>query len=504
MAHQVTQEDLNILRQGEQEVKLRVELLNSNYKIIDSLEANIIDDSYSMTNDSLERRSYACTLQVTDSSFAIGKDRKIWYDKLIRPYYCVKSLRQNKYYEYLLGTFTYNDIGYQYDPETNQLSLTCPDLMAKYDGTLNGEIGGYGSANTGSQIIMTTGIKISAGEDVRASIIATLKDAGITRYVVEDIGKEIPYDLEFNTGTKYSDIWVKIRDLYDSWEFFFDETGMFIWQQVPTCLEDDVVLTNDVMQLITQNENTNVSLGGIYNVTEVYGKVLELTNDDRYSDTSTYSNNVYHISLDGYSSWNDIDNLTNIGFKVCADSLDSPSFSINNYSSIPIYDGDGKALSAGVLKANTVYVFRFRRVSTNSSGLICALYLLGQYQCYGVYKEDSPTCPFSIVNIGTVPRSIELESLSDDAACYNQAEFLTYQTTAMMDTIQLTTQVVPWLEVNQKVEYASKLSNEKNQYIIKNISWTTGDGTMSMTLYKFVEDFSFVWKKKHNSLGKAV
>lgn len=496
MGYQVTQDDLNILRQGEQEIYLKVELLNKNYKVIDSLEGNLINDGYTQDRESIQRRTYTCTLQVTNSSFTLGEDKKIWFDKRIRPYYGVKSLRTKEIIWYLLGTYAYSSVGYNYDSTTNQLSLTCPDLMALYDGTLNGELGGYGSSNTDSTII-ATGLLIPAGEDIRASIIATLKEAGISNYVVEDIGKEIPYDLEFDTGVKYADVWTKIRDLYDSWEFFFDEYGTFIWRKIPTCLEDDVVLNDDIMQLVTKSESTTTSFSGIYNVTEVYGKVLELENDDRYADSSIYSNNVYHVTLDLYNSWEDIDHLTKIGVKICADNLANPSFSVNNYSPIPICDGDGVPLKAGVLEADHIYVFRFRRITVDGEGLKCALYLLGQYQCRGIYEETSDSCPFSIQKIGRIVRSLNYESLSDDAACYNQAEYLTYQTTAMMDTITLTVLVIPWLEVNQKIEYTSKLSGEKSQYIIKSLNWATGDGTMSLVLYKFLEDFSFVYNRKY-------
>lgn len=496
MSYQVTQEDLDILRQGMQEITVKVDLLDTNYKILDSLEGNVITDSISQDNESVQRRSYSCTLQITHSSFSIGKDKKIWYDKRIRPYYGVKSLRTGNIKYYLLGTFTYDSINSQYDPVTNQLQLTCPDLMSLYDGTLNGQIGGYGSSNPDSDAI-AQGLFIPAGEDIRKSIIATLKASGITQYIVEDIGKEIPYDLEFDTGTTFCDVWTKIRDLYDSWEFYFDINGVFIWQQVPTCLDDPVALDDDIMQQITVDENVNIKLSGIYNVTEVFGKVLELTNNDRYAETSTYTDNVYHITLDGYKEWSDVNNLTKIGLKVLTDNLDSPKFSINNYSPIPIYDGDGKPLKAGVLKSNNSYVFRFRRQTVTESGLVMGLFLLGQYQCYGKYVESSPKCPYSTVNIGEIGKSVQYDSLTDDAACYNQAEYLTYKTTAMMDTINLTTQVIPWLEVNQKVSYKSKLSHELNQYIVKSLNWTTGDGTMSLVLYKFLEDFSFVYDRKH-------
>jgi hypothetical protein len=192
-----------------------------------------------------------------------------------------------------------------------------------------------------------------------------------------------------------------------------------------------------------------------------------------------------------------VDNLTQLAFKVTEEHSDAPRFTINSFSpAIPIYDGDGNPLKAGTLKKNTVYVFRYRRF-TQSDTTPGALYLLGQFQCYGKYVETSRECPFSVTNLGyEIPQSLDYSTLSDDAACYNQAQYLTYQSTAMKDTIQLTSLVIPWLEVNTKIEYTPKYNHVTSQYIVKNISWSTGDGTMNMTLYRFLESFSYVYHNK--------
>lgn len=516
MAYTATQADLNILRQGEQEIFLKVELLNSNFKVIDSLTGNIKSDTYSVDSESIQRRSYKADIVVTDDSFQIGRDKKIWLDKRIRVFYGVYSLRERQILWYRLGVFAYTTLNYSYSASERLLSVTCPDLMALYDGTLNGELSGYGSSHVGdtTQNITAHGLLIPAGEDMRQSIIATLKDAGITRYVIEDMNYVIPYDLEFDTGVTYADVWTKIRDLYDSWEFFFDVDGTFVWRKVPTCLEDPIALDNELMRsIVTETESTNVDFTGIYNVTEVWGKVLELSNSDRYAETSTYTDNVYHITLANLEKWSDIDNLTQIGIKICSDNLANPQFSVNDYSPIPIYDGNQKPLTAGVLKADTIYVFRYRRLNAlDAETLEAGLFLLGQYQCHGIYEEKSADCPYSTTNLGyIIKRSVDYSNLSDDAACYNQAEYLTYKSTAMLDTISLKTLVIPWLDVNTKVEYVPYSLEDKNmdmrraeskkkyQYIVKSFSWSTGDGTMSLVLYRFSEDFSFVYNKKNNT-----
>ncbi|RHQ82690.1 DUF5048 domain-containing protein [Clostridium sp. AF22-10] len=516
MSYIVTQADLNLLKQGEQNIYIKVELLSSNFKVLDIITGNVIDDTYSVDSESMQRRSYKVTLVVTDSTFQIGKDKKIWLDKRLRVSYGIYSLREKKIIWYKLGNFVYSSVNYSYSASDKTLSLTCPDLMALYDGTLGGELSGYGSSHMGddTQNITAHGLLIPAGEDMRKSIIATLKAANIENYVVEEMNKEIPYDLEFDTGVTYSQVWEKIRDLYDSWEFFFDIDGTFIWRKIPTCLDDPVVLDNTIMQsIVSESETVDVDFTNVYNVTEVWGKVLELSNSDRYAETSTYADNVYNITLENLEKWSDLDNLTQIGIKICSNNLASPKFVINKKMDsgitplgdpIPIYDGDQKELTADTLKADTIYVFRYRRLNViDAETLEAGLFLLGQYQCHGLYKETSKECPFSIPNLGyEVKKSVDYSNLSDDAACFNQAEYLTYTTTAMMDTVNLTTLVIPWLDVNMKIEYKPHnlgKDDPANQYIVKSFSWSVGNGTMSLVLYKFLEDFSFVWKRKYNN-----
>lgn len=499
MGYEITQTDLSLLQQGTQEIYLKVELLNSSFKILDSLEGQIINDNYSQDNESIQRRSYTFDLIVLNSSFVIGRDKKIWMDKRIRVFYGIRSLRTKEINWYKIGVFCYVSMKYSFSNTEKKLSVTCADLMALYDGTLNGRLHGYDPTDSipGSA---TQTLTIPAGEDIRASILATVKDAGIENYIIEDIEKPIPYDLTFETGATYADIWTKIRDLYDSWEFYFDVDGTFIWRKIPTCLEDPVILNDTVMQNIVVNENADTKFNEIYNVTEVWGKVLELESDDRYAETSTYISNVFQVTFDSYTSWDSVDNLTQLAFKACADNLAEPKFTINGFSpAIPIYDGDGNPLKAGALKKDTIYVFRYRRIPSGGSTVPGSLFLLGQFQCYGKYAELSADCPFSVTNLGyEISQSLDYNTLSDDAACYNQAQYLTYKSTAMMDTINLTTLVIPWLEVNTKIEYTPKYNNETNQYIVKNLSWSTGEGTMNVTLYKFLESFSYVYNKTAN------
>lgn len=483
MAYYPTQKDFALLRRKNKEVYTKVELLNKNYKVIDVIIGSLVHDSFSINSESVQRRTYSCDIHVANSTFLIGNDKKIWVDKYIRVYYGVKA---SDITWYLLGTYTYLDANYSCDLSANiTLSLSCADLMADYDGTKNGEIDGYK-------------LTIPAGEDIRESIIGLLKAAGITNYNVEDIGREIPYDLEFADTTTYCDMWKKICELYDSWEFFFDIDGRFIWRQIPTGLNEPYVLDDTVFHNygLIINESQNNTFQNIYNVTEVWGKVLELNNEDRFCfEGITYTNNIYRVTLSDVTSLDNIDNLTKIALTIPAANLAEAKVQINSFSPLPIVRDDGSPIEKGALQANTTYVFMYRRVLNGS--VQNALYLLGQYQAYGIYKETNPDCPFSIGNLGyEIKHRVNYDNLYSDDLCFNQAEYLTYQTTAMLDTINLECVFIPWLDVNQKIQYTSLNSHQTNQYIIKEISWSTSGGTMQLTLYRFLESFSYVKNRR--------
>lgn len=492
-----TQEDFNIIRQQTKDIFVKVELLDRNFKILDTFDAVLIDDNISVDSQSYQRRNYSCNLYLPDASFIVGDDHKIWIDKYIRVYYGIKSIKTKQVKYWLIGTFSYQTVDYTYDAVTKQLSLKCLDMMADYDGTKNGQIGGYETL-------------IPAGEDIRTSIIGTLKMAGITKYYVEDIKKEIPYDLEFTGTVTYCDMWTKICELYDSWEFFFDVDGTFIWRQIPTGLHEEVSFDDTFIDKTWISENTAYDFTGIYNKTEVWGKVLELEYDDRYTEECSFSVEngigIYTINLPKIGNKEDIeagkevkeyvesidelDHLDQIGIKINADSIGNDMIKIGQ-DMIPIVNDDGTPIIAGRMKADQVYVFSYRR-NLGETQQNC-LYLLGQYQCHGIYVEENPECPFSVKNLGyEILNRVDYDELYSDDLCYNQAEYLTYQSTALLDTITLELLTIPWLNVNQKIKYTSKTTGETNQYIIKSFSWSSLSGTMSMTLYKFLESFNYV------------
>lgn len=550
-----SQKEIDAVKQYSKDIYVKVELLSRELKVQGTIEGNMVSDNFTIDSESKQRRTYSCELCVTDSTFLVGEDKKIWIDKYIRVYYGIKSLRTKEVIWWLLGTFTYLNANYRYSSTENNLSLSCADMMANFDGTKNGQIvvervTDYSTAETYNS---TTGYKfvINQGEKIKKAIISLVKNAGIKSYQIEDypIDRDIiPYDLEYTNSLTYNDVWNDICELYPGWEYFFDEYGKFIWRRIPSggsgSDNERIVLDNTLIDPLIVDESISDNFTGIYNVTEVWGQMLELdSKGDRYTNTSTYdsSTNTYSIHLNlipksgkTQEDWNKIetffDHLDRIAFmvkstnnaanpkvKITGDVIGSDN-QVIGHASLPamtiVRDG-GAILAKNYLLSDidanqTIYVFTYRNEYTKENGVgkwINVLSLNGKTQCFGRYEEKSKDCPFSTTRLGyQIVQRKNFDKLIADDLCYNQAQYETYKASQMMETIDLTMIIIPWLDVNQKVAYVmqnaenrgSQLANKNKipQYIIKNISWNTFDGTMKLTMYRFQKDLEFVKKKK--------
>ena len=613
--------EISLLKQHTKNIHLKVELLNHDFTLQDSLEGNLVSDTLNIESDSKQRRSYSCNLCVTDSTFLVGADKKVWINKYIRVYYGiepsnVKQLiaqyshkadalrakaskasttdeervklseqilkldndvirleRIGDCYWWLIGTFTYLNASYTYSGTDNSLSLQCADMMADFDGTKNGQITverkpdfatieTYNSSTALKFVVYAVDPQTGEPNKMIDMIEALCNEAGIENYRIQeypDSGARdyVPYDLEFTDAVTYCDVWTQICDLYPGWEFFFDVDGTFIWRRIPSggSGEDNemVMLDNDVLDEIYVDESKSYDFSTIYNITEIWGESLDLSNNDRYVRTmSTYDEerNMYTVRLDlvaknsaitdpSHAEWSNIltyfshgdklairinkenkqgrddetgedePTLLRIIGRVVGVDNDTPEGAPSSVTLGPFRIVDYKGRNIETKKFTeeeeaSIYCLTYITKYVRDSDVIVNSFRLdGQTQCFGKYEEKNAECPFSTTALGySITKRLNKEKLYSDDLCWEWARYETYVSTQMRDTITLKTLIIPWIDVNQKIRYLSqyvdnreeKLHDKENipEYIIKNVSWSTYDGTMTMTLYRFVPDLEFV------------
>lgn len=331
----------------------------------------------------------------------------------------------------------------------------------------------------------------------------------------------IPYDKDFPCGTTVSEILLFFRDLYPNNEMYFDEYGNFISKMIPSCYYQDVSFDSVFFDKTYISENTSVNLSSIRNVCEVWGKVIET---DFYTEDCTYQNNCYSCNVTAYDERYYNGDL--IAVKIPEKNQSNCSLNINNFGTIPIIDENSEApIEGDLLETEQVYVFKIKKKRVDRNDETKA-YLLGQFQPHAVnvltngnrstedyiaqdgsvvkkYSKEYfqkiyncktvnfmtvPDSPFSIEELGLlldVKTGGEYENITSDSLASARAEYENWKNSRLTDSISVTTTLCPFADVNIKVSYRRKDTNEINQYIVKSLNHDPSNGTTSWTLMRF-------------------
>lgn len=494
-----TQDDIRILTQSNRNVYCYLDILNKNFKKIGSLDGQVISDSYSFAANSDVRKTMSLSIHVEDSSFLIGRDKKIWYDKYIDVSMGIKDIRTQEIIKYPIGVFLFYDINYHYSVSDRTLNISLVDRVAELNGDKSGILSG-----------MET--KIEAGADMRSALVDTVSNLGkISKFRIDDPGKEIPYDLEFSQGSTVWDIIKTIRDLYPGWEAFFDG-DTFIFQSYPTTTSAPVVLDSGIMQPLVISENPSHKMNETKNVIELWGKCLDA---DYYTDNvvMTNSGNTTNIVLT-YDKISEIAENSLCGFKASADNVGAVTASAGSLSSLPVYGENNENLSAGRIKAGKSYVMRYKKLGSSGYFYFCGEYQIGaiaklvtseptsEQKAYDLENEPlsnisyvvEPDSPYAIDVIGeirAVRYSGEYDNIYSEDLASQRAKYDLWLASDLQESIQLECIEVPWLDVNQKISYTSFCSGETHEYIVESKSGSTTGGTMTLTCSRFKPLYSW-------------
>ena len=203
MGYYVTDKDKKLLKQHSRTTYAKIAILNSDFQVIETIEGNVIDGSYSIDSSSDIRRTIDLSIAITDKTFDFEQKQKIWLDKYLRIYIGYEYIPDGTILWYLKGTYIFCDLSYAFDGANHTLSLSCSDLTAVLDGTRNGYIKG----------LIT---KVEEGEKTKNVVVAIVTQDGkiknyrVTTKTAEELGDwygsivaeydEIPYDLKFEIG----------------------------------------------------------------------------------------------------------------------------------------------------------------------------------------------------------------------------------------------------------------------------------------------------------------
>lgn len=544
----LSEKDIEALRIKDKVMYCRAEILDTDYKTVEMIEGNIVTGNYSINCDSDIRRSCNLTMCLNNDDFKLTEDLFFnHYVKIYIGYYSyitdeilyysigIYSFdKQSVKYDVTSNEISFtlldlcslmdaNHYGTEYGAETAIIYAVNPETGERYSKTdknmvtlrniVNGLLDDFEKTNTfkgGKPKINFKNRRIDPiGRDTKS-------DEGY-----EYAWDELPYDLEFSFDSGLIDKLKQIKELYGIHEFFFDVDGTFIFQQIPVTDEDMIMLSNDVTQDLVISENTDINIFDVKNVVEVWGKTVELTKEYRGVEalsTNTTSNSItYNVTLKNYAE-SDYSSDIKLALKVNDDNSRKETYiKINSLENKKVYDKTtGEPLAQNKLKAGNTYIVEY----SPTAGGVGGFYYLSSYQVHAVaimttgemaegsystkaerlqffakkYNTDNITfiedrnCNYCIEYIGEVRKRYggnNFANLDTDSIAANYAVAKLTQLCRRSTSLSLTMVVVPWLDVNQKIEYKPINSETPKVYITKSISGDLLSGTMTVNLMDF-------------------
>ena len=338
---------------------------------------------------------------------------------------------------------------------------------------------------------------------------------------------KIPYDLEFDKGCTVWQIITTMRDLYEKYQCYFDIYNTFCCELAPRGYDEIVTFDNSFLQSILISENTTINFDEVKNVTEVWGAIFEtdwFAFTDVNFDGSTYSATISGYTDETHTSYYNGDM---IAIKIPQNNSGQCYININSLGNVPVYDENYEIPINGSsdtmnLNAGQTYVFKIVKKRENGTDITRA-YLLGQYQSHAmcvltdgttgeeyttsggvtvakyskeyfkkvynvdnVYMDVVPDSPFTIQKLGVILKVYDDETnIQSCATALETARQENYRSSRLTDNISLTTKLVPYADVNQKISYQRSDMDVPQEYLVTSISHDIAGGKTNWTLVKY-------------------
>lgn len=257
----ITQDMINVCLQDFRTIYCKIEILNSDYAVINSIEGIVLDGTTNQSIINNYRRNGSLTLVVVDNvPLAPVKGSNIWFNNIIRIWIGIENFLTNKIVYMNQGIFCIKDYTNLIDvKQGQQVTLDLVDLTATLDGTLNGQL-----INTVQLIAQST--------DINTAVLTTIRDLGkISKYNINGSTELIPYNVIQQPNTSIYNLISVLVNLFLNYEFFFDEDGYFVYQKIPDLQADPIAFDMTGINITVQYQQ-KLDFSNIKNAVYCWGK----------------------------------------------------------------------------------------------------------------------------------------------------------------------------------------------------------------------------------------
>ena len=260
---------LNITTQKVRNLHILIYLLNFQLRKIAELSGIILDNStFSIDANSDIRRTCNLNIIPISSDFDISSNSNIWIDKYIQVQVGIEDLKTKEINYTNMGIYLINNPTTTYNAQTNTLSISGIDMMAKLTGMRNGYLSGtQGGVN----------YKIPSGSNIADAVRATFALGDFNNVIVSNFSPTptVPNDILISVGNTIYSMLKQLVDINSFYQMYFDVNGIPHVDKIPSG-ENEMIMVNDEIWSKTLLQYTrNVSFEEVKNVVEVYGKTLD-------------------------------------------------------------------------------------------------------------------------------------------------------------------------------------------------------------------------------------
>lgn len=495
-----TQKDINLMLSHNKRVRVKAILLDDNYQTIEELSGRVKANSYSVTSESDIRRTCTLTLVVDDKASINYNFELTWIKRMVELVCGIYDESSEDYVWYKLGRMLMTDGATNFSATIQEVRLTLVDLMASLTG------------DRGSQ--MGSPLLIEAGSTMKGAIEYTIAEfSPYKRTNVSDFPDVVPYDITSNIGDYPHTVLTTLINLFPYYEMFYDVDGVFTVREIPLRIEDPVdteAYVVDAALLSENSEQRSVKFSNIKNTVELWGRSL----DAMYTASScTSTGSRYDLFID--DSFETLVVGETYSFTPDVTSIVGQSIKIQDTNEYQIYtqagDGTYSPIAAEAMTAGIPYVIRYATDHFVLQGeleihvIVQEIDMEPSVSAKNSYKKDTecrdikwvvnPGAPFACTETPTthkIDREIrivleggEYSNIHTTQLAYERAGYELWLRTRVQDAVTLRMLYMPWLEVNDKIEYTSPSSGEKVQLIVQAIDPDFTNWTMSVKASKF-------------------
>jgi len=521
--------DIQLLRSHNKLVKMRVTLFDEHFIKIQSFTGIVKGyPSYDIDADSDIRRTCNITLAVIDKERLEIDFENTWNNRMVKLECGLYDWEGSEYVDetgyvwYNLGIMLVANGESEIASTVQEIRLNLVDLMAAM------------TEERGSQIGET--YLYQAGDDPQQLIEKVVEENTIFTHgmTVCEFDEDYPYDQESNQGDYAVDVLRMIFDLFPYYEFFYDVNGAFTVRKIPTYIGDGypIQIPKEVLDELIISERKTVDFSQIKNTTEIWGHSLTA---DYITGDCLSSNSIYNVSID--ETFTTLESGATFTVVPDVDSVSGQKLKIQNTDACFIKTVNGAEttytnIPAGAMKAGVGYVVRYFEhnieVEEGQEPTVEAMFILmGEFQirvivqeitempsvaAQAAYKEFhscnnvqwivNPDSTFACTINSTTgqiegeKRQVLLDGEYDNIyttqLAYERASYENWLCCRKQDTVEIESILIPWIDVNQKIEYTSPMSGEVGIWLVKAVSFDFKTWTMTVTADRFYPYYPFV------------